>query len=361
MEQIQKHKQKEKEGEKVSPFLIPPQPVLSQTFQTRTRAHIPLVLSQAKTPQELLAEKLWEENGIRIVRSGLQSKDIGELHIGVMEDQRKIQSGIFLDQVAEVYRDIFGHGEPVDRSSWGEYLKCRGCGNKRSVEDVFQVSEYMFLAELEKQEKIENDNSECDDCGEEMELFYDSDKTSQEIRQIFERDNSFGSFLIDSECIPHGFGYGWATSLQDLWKEKWEKSYQYSSLDFDVMMRQLKKRSSLELEAKTTISYIAEVGEIFPVRDGNIDNPFVLTGTFFDNLPDKTKNLPTFLTTHRGLNSYVLLRAGGCREVCTVDDDDRVILEVPNARLAREFSDGARPFYARRSKEIKKILKEIRK
>ena len=48
-----------------------------------------------------------------------------------------------------VFRDIFGHGAPVDKGSWGEYLHCPN-GHRTSIEEAYRTAHYVPLRELER-------------------------------------------------------------------------------------------------------------------------------------------------------------------------------------------------------------------
>lgn len=48
----------------------------------------------------------------------------------------------FIKDLVTCYRDIFGHGAPVDPASWSEYLFCPECHRRYSIGDVFDLTDY---------------------------------------------------------------------------------------------------------------------------------------------------------------------------------------------------------------------------
>lgn len=325
-----------------------------QKIQTRSR--LPLVHpgiigkgSVERRPPDI--HEIAARNGIRIVKSGLTSK-VGELHVGVMEDREKILEGDFLDKLAMTYRDVFGHGEPVDKTSWGEYMRCTSCGAQRSIEDVFDVSEYMFIAELEEERGIPEET--CD-CGCEMELFYDKTDLLQETEELIKKKKSCLAFLYDEKYNISGFSYGWHSSISQIWDEKIGSLYSHSSLVYEDFLRQIKQNSSGKMDSSTEIFYWAEIGQVLPSR--NIESPFLLAGNLFRSISDEDKKQPLVVGVNSKLRSYAFVRAAGGQDICRIDDSKRVLVTAPIHQLEKEYLRG-KLFTQSHRRDILYIMRE---
>ncbi len=328
-------------------------PVDKQKFRTRTRSYLPLLSKEESniSPQKILHEMM-KDNGIRIVKSGLKCKEIKELHIGVMENRKKIQNGDFLDRVTMIYRDIFGHGQPVDEASWGEYMKCNPCGTKKSIEEVFELSEYMFLSELEKNGIPE----QICECGCEMDHFHDHSITNEIIRKDFDEKEMFAVFLIDNEGISHGFSYAWKSTIKNLWEEKLVESYAHSKLDYETYLSNIITNGRENFNENTPIIYWAEIGQTVNARNG--ENPFLLAGTLFQSINNNHQSFPVFVGVNQELRSYAFVRAAGGIDVCRSEDADRVIVCGDTSQFGVEYSLGSK-FSRKHRKVIRSVMKSV--
>ncbi len=304
------------------------------------------------TPSSPEKKKLHEKlakNGIQIVQSGLKAKDKSELHLGIMRDRQTIQNGSFLDQIAILYRDIYGHGQPID-SSWSEYMKCTGCGDKKSIEEVFGLSTYMFVEEVEKEGPPE---VECECCNQPMEVFFPLEKLTQEIRDDFATRDLFAAFLVDDEGKPNGFEYGWNSTVQEVWEDRFQNFYAGSSMTHDKFLADIAKNG--DLTPDSPILYLSEIGHIVSHRTQQ--TPFDLISNFLGHLPNRAKERPILLTTEFGLHSHALLRAAGCWDISHVPDNKRVTMTGCPVVMANEYRLGARPFVRKHGQLLRKLLR----
>lgn len=294
--------------------------------------------------------------GIEIVQTGLSTPHLPSLSVGVMRDRVHIQDGPFLDNVATAYRDVFGHGAPVDKTSWGEYLHCEDCGTNRSIEDAYGIQTYAPIASLEE-DKNNLTSHECQ-CGGKMKLFYPPECICREIRSHFtDREDVFGSFLIDEKTqTPYGFKYAWVDTLQGVWNDKFSHFYKGTQLTYERFLEQTEKNTHGELQEDTKVLYLAEIGLMMPSRSP--ETPFALSGQLLKELPQSVQKLRTLMTMQDGFHSYILARTAGCEDICRVDDSSTIVLSGFPSEMESIYGLPPRDFQRQYGKKIRSVIQE---
>ncbi|EKD47719.1 MAG: hypothetical protein ACD_65C00319G0001, partial [uncultured bacterium] len=161
----------------------------------------------------------FSERGLAINDERFLTQDQQRIFAGHITDQHRLaEDDNLLENWATTYRDVFGHGQPVDKTSWGEYLRCE-CGTTRSIEAVYNRGKYDYLGTLEKDAPLATEEK-CPNCGGALDFFYGTQDLISEIRTRLTQDEFSGAFLVDEKSGIHGFFYAWITTIERLWREK---------------------------------------------------------------------------------------------------------------------------------------------
>ncbi len=266
-----------------------------------------------------------KESGIETITEALHVKGLPDLFVGVLRDKQKFIKSKLIKAVATAFRDIYGHGKPVDNTSWGEYLKCTTCGENQSIEDFYELDTYEHISELEKNGIPKNIS--CPSCKGEMELFWPSDKLIDNMIKQFSEKILFLVTLHDAQGNIYGFEYGFKETIKQAWEDTISKLYKNSSLNYEEYLRQINQKSNGKLKEYTEVIHLVEVGQTLPSRGK--DTFYNLLGTFLnDSIPKEIRETCSGITaTQKGLNAYLISKLAEWGDICEVDDSKTVVLE----------------------------------
>lgn len=266
------------------------------------------------------------DSGIETVRGPIQTKNTPPLWVGVLKNREKIHYGSILEKTVTTFRDIYGHGKPVDKSSWGEYLKCTNdqCKTTLSIENYYHLESYIHLVQLEQNGMP--DHLLCPSCHAPIDIFWNPDVLLMEMRQQFTVKDIFAAFLYDALGNLYGFEYGWVDTVQSAWQEVIARLYRGMGLTYESYLEQLSQNSNRKLKEDTNVFHLVEVGQTVPSR--NQETMFSLVGSFLNEAvrKDALRNMPAIAVSQRGIRSYVFLRVGGFKEACVEEHSDIVVL-----------------------------------
>lgn len=272
-----------------------------------------------------------EQAGIKILADRFNSRD-QELRIGKVQDTSKLLESPFLPRLVEIYRDIYGHGPKVDKSGWGEYVKCANprCEAQLSIEEIYHNATYVPLAELEKPPAPKLPN--CVKCGSAMELFYPPEKLQQQFIQEFNRKAVEIVFLLDSQGTPYGFSYTWEDTLSGIWEAKLASLYRNSGLDLDSFLKQVRLNSQAKIQPDSKITYLAEIAHSFKTRGSD------LFAKMIKNLFESQQiDQPCCFYTQESSRFYLLIVAAGARLVFQEENSPVKILMGANRAFSQAF------------------------
>lgn len=285
-----------------------------------------------------------------------QSKEMADLWIGKLKNSFDLNLHFF-QSLEKSYRDIYGHGKPVDDVSWGEYLKCLQCGKNLSIEAVYQNTRYVLLDFLEREGLAFTPF--C--CEQRMEFFYEPEKLALKMQQQFTRKKIAAVFLYNQENEIFGFAYGWLDTIEKIWEEFFSNFYQHTRLNYNSYLKQLEQKTEGELLSQSQIFYLAELGVSLPARKMEITFKLIesLLKIALENLKYaniQADKISVIASSMPHSNSYKLFRGAGCRELCQTDDFELVVLGGKLEALLKEFSLPPKDFFRKNLGKIKKII-----
>ncbi|MFH0834357.1 MAG: hypothetical protein V2A63_03130 [Patescibacteria group bacterium] len=271
------------------------------------------------------------KNGLEIVKDPFIGKDGRKLVIAVLRNHAKF-GDVMIARLASSYRDIYGHGEPVDKASWSEYLRCQGCQKTRSIEDFYRLTKYQPIEDLEKDGPPEN--IPCPSCEGKMELFWDPKQLVTKIR------NQVQKICLSIICDPNGeriegFEYGWVDTLESAWQETIGELYHSdgSRMDYSEFLRQMVERSQGKIQPGNQFFHLVEAGMRPAVRE----HFFAMFGAFMNaTAPHEMIASGHGITaTQKDSSAAKILQRAGWEITCG-DPDSKIIvcsgpLDVPTA------------------------------
>ncbi|MCT4592508.1 MAG: hypothetical protein N4A36_03980 [Candidatus Gracilibacteria bacterium] len=283
-------------------------------------------------------------------------KELSVLPFSMIPENKK---DLFLVNLSYAYRDIFGHGKSVDKSGWGEYLICNNCSNQKSIEDATGEVEYRFLCDTES--KNTPINSNCDNCGSEMEYFHDPVSIITETRQQMSEKAFYGASIIDDDLRVYGFIYSWIDSVKRIWEEKINDLYNITpdQLKYSDFINQITQKTRGKINESTNVLYLAEVGLIQPAR--NQKALFEMFRAMFSEFEEEVYNIPTLVTSEEDKRSYMLLEGADHDVVCETENYSLKTLSGNVRKLVQEWSLSPDEFFKKHENVIKRWQVRIKK
>ena len=259
----------------------------------------------------------------------------------LVHPEKAVQGELSID-LAPLHRDVFGHGKPVDNQGWGEY---RGTeADSTSIEDAFGTDQYAYLGELESQNP--------DKMGDPEALFHRPSTLISEFQEQLQKPGIRAAFLVDVEGIK-GFSYGWESTPQEIWNEKFEQFFAHTQFDQEQFFEALEAQG---IARDQKLFYFAELGIVKPFR-GNLQIVFDLVA---EMAKDSDPDMPGIASTARGSHTDALFRGSGSVEICAPlsTESNLVILSGPTkGDILERFSLSPVEFLKRFGKNIRSILR----
>jgi hypothetical protein len=227
----------------------------------------------------------------------------------VADPQATARARPLLRRIVAAFRDVYGHGEPVDRGSWGEYLVCAR-RHRRSIEWAYGLASYRPLAAVEHAGAPLPDR--CPDCGAPLAFAYEQGDLMRALAGKM-RDRPFhGALVVDASGGVHGFCYGWIDTVENLWADI---AYLFAATDADAegFLRAVGASTSGGVGPQAGALLVAEVGLTLPYRDEALF--FALARAFFTSLPAAQRDLPALAVSEPDKRAYMYLEAQGYRPV----------------------------------------------
>lgn len=227
-----------------------------------------------------------------------------------------------LDELAWCLRDVFGHGQPVDPASWGEYRRCLTCGDQQSIEKTFNLDHYAQLKGLEATTKLSHwcQSAKCD--GRYTPCFSHREFRAK-LQERFVGKTVCCSIALNSFDEVIGFAYGWVDQLSAIWQET-EFLFGPDAPDQAVFAQSLEHNTVGALTGSSPVLYMSEVGVTLPYRDGAFAKELVRL--MFGALPDWTHGLPAIGISQPDKMGYVQLDAAGHQPVFSCGADETTMM-----------------------------------
>ncbi len=228
----------------------------------------------------------------------------------------------FAKELAWSFRDVFGHGMPVDPSSWGEYLRCSCCGAQRSIEDHYAIADYVPLHALEKAPPVPQP-CPTQGCKGKLSLFYHQQELEQQLLSRFKTKTFCCSLALNASEQVVGFCYGWVDSLINIWKEHAHHFGVDHPCDEDFL-RQVEVSTNGRLTADSQIFFTAEIGISVPYRDPTLAKE--LNRLMFSSIPSHLQNLTTISLSQPDKMGYVFLESTGHQPAFTAGAENMTLM-----------------------------------
>jgi len=213
----------------------------------------------------------------------------------------------FIKDLVTCYRDIFGHGAPVDPASWSEYLFCPECHRRYSISDVFDLTDYAPLAELDEP-RLGIRHCSSASCKGRLEPCYSSEKLTARLTNAMTAYPFFCSVILGQEMRVSGLHYGWVAPLKDLWPD-FAYLYDGTKASEAMFLHSAQSRSSGRFSPDTKVLYMTELGVSLPARDKKLLQGLVRA--FFRSMPEDILALPSVAVSEPDKRGYALLDAAG--------------------------------------------------
>ena len=289
-----------------------------------------------------------------------------EVFAGKMVDQAAIIQGDLLDRIAQLFRDIYGHGKPIDKSSWGEYSRCTDIACERNVEPICigeaaELEGYKFIGEVEADGPV---LTPCPSCSSDTELFWEPLALAKRVRGYFETKNTpetqiFATFLADAKGGIHGFEYGWMDTVQNAWDETISHLFSGTRVTMEEYLRQMKKNSDGKLTPDAQVLHLVEVGQPLPSR-GPDTFQAMIGGLLNSAVPTEIRdNVPSITTVGKGIATYFLTRAAEWVDACTQDDE--AVKNVTLVGSAKAYGEQVDLPAGERNKLLRETMRSLRR
>lgn len=244
-----------------------------------------------------------------------------------------------INEASDFMRWIFAHDYP-------EYAYCVDCdmtlphGKRVSVRDALdmQSDEYISLNQLSNPINL----PDCDDCGNQMELFFDENASYKSFEDKFKEDAGMTLLRNDNKEVV-GLNFAYMRSLREVFKKEWEDYYLYAaketkpeakrSLD-NFLDKVLPVMKNLETELGGDPDQVTPEIPIICSNLIAIDpryrrqrHTFALLLNSFEMVPeDMLKNGFGISESIRGTLMHELCLAAGGKEVAGVFQDEKIDL-----------------------------------
>jgi hypothetical protein len=296
--------------------------------------------------------ELFKDSGLRHTSGPFTRKRVPRLWIGTIEDRRKFVEGRFLGRLIDAYREIFGHGIPVDKKSWGEYAKCQdaACQAKLSFEATYNLESYVYIPDLERNLSCP-DLPRCPSCQSPMTLFYLPHELQAEIWEEFLQHESYGALLVGEDERIYGFSYGWIANFQEIWRRKFQGFYKPASLTFETCREQCQRH----LNCDHQFFYWAESGHLLPARGQ--DTFFAMSRSLLSGILRTRGDIQCIFSTAPSSNAHALLIGAGAKVICSLDDHPLQILSARVSDLWEEWGKTPSRFFRDNRARIEQALR----
>jgi len=213
----------------------------------------------------------------------------------------------FITGLATCYRDIFGHGAPIDPASWSEYLHCPRCHRRYAIGDVYGLDEYQPLAKLDES-KAEGLTCKSTGCEAPLHPSYPLAILKSRLLKAMADYPFFCSLVLSGSDGIAGLHYGWVAPLEELWDDF---AYLYEGTDAtrEMFLHSARCRSKGAFSDKTKVLYMTELGVTLPARDKRLLQGLVRA--FFKSMPLDVIGLPSLAVSEPDKRGYALLDAAG--------------------------------------------------
>jgi len=297
--------------------------------------------------------------GLQIVDGPFQKNGMPNMWTAAITNKRQLESeDQFFVSFANAYRDAFGHGAPVDNiTDWHEYMYCERCGNRKSIEEVYNIDQYQTVEYLER-EKYQT--TTCEDCDINMQYFFQTHNLIKIIRhRLFDKEAAFGSILLDENGRIYGFFLAWIETLQNAWEETWSTFFRENNISLQAFLADAEKNSTGMLLPDTYILHMGEVAQTLPSRHG--DAFFSLLNGMFTAIPNEYLKLMGLGISKPQIRTFLYLIAAGCSETFSIPNfnNQEVILHGPAQKIHDEYALGLRGFIKKHAKLIRQCQKDL--
>jgi hypothetical protein len=308
---------------------------------------------QSAIQNQLRPPVVFENSGLRQKSGPYIVKRLPRLWISTLEDCRTFAEGNFLDQLVDTYRDVFGHGAPVDKKGWGEYARCENlaCIGKLSLESVHGLDSYVYIPDLEKHLPFP-DLPPCPLCQSSMTLFYSPQELRNDLQEDFSCREIYGAFLTSEDGRLYGFSYGWADSLQKIWETKFQEFYRPSDITFQACIEQCQRH----FDCESQLFYWAEGGHLLVARNRNIFS--AMTQSLLSDILSIRGDLQCVFSTIQSSSAHSLMLGAGAKVVCSFGDHPLQILSAKVSDLWEEWMKPPAKFFRDNRIRIQRALKD---
>jgi len=233
-----------------------------------------------------------------------------------------IKDETFVTGLATCYRDIFGHGAPIDPASWSEYLHCPRCHRRYAIGDVYSLDEYQPLAELNER-KAEGLTCKSVGCGALLQPSYPLEKLKNRLLNAMADHPFFCSLALGNGGNIAGLHYGWVAPLEELWDDF---SYLYEGTDATrkMFIHSARSRSAGAFSDETKVLYMTELGVTLPARDKRLLQGLVRA--FFKSMPPEVIDLPSLAVSEPDKRGYALLDAAGHQPLFSISGRNTTVM-----------------------------------
>jgi|GEM_PF-1877159 len=228
----------------------------------------------------------------------------------------------FIAGLATCYRDIFGHGAPIDPASWSEYLFCPQCHRRYSIGETHGLEEYTPLSEL-NESAAQKRTCEGADCEGNLEASYPLEKLKDRLRRALENYPFYCSVVTGKDDSIAGLHYGWVAPLEDLWQD-FAYLYDGSEATKKMFLHAAQSRSGGRFQPQTKVLYMTELGVTLPARDKRLLQGLVRA--FFKSMPPEVIALPSLAVSEPDKRGYALLDAAGHKPLFSVSGRNATVM-----------------------------------
>lgn len=269
-------------------------------------------------------------------KAGMQTVkyiEASDTYISVLRDNSAFIESELPDILADVFRDVYGHGSPVDHNSWGEYLRCHQCGHISSIEDAYDLEAYHYLAELERARQVSRD---CPKCHAELSDFWKKSDLVKKIQSIGQKDHLALALAHNGNNEVLGFEYGWTDTLESAWVDTISTVFTNNEVDWDTYRKTMK--SDFDLNPQDPVFHLVEAGQRLPCRVNFCE----VLGAFLNSAATSYQiNLPAVTITKNNISAYKILKAANWIDVCQSKHSPSVVLLGNVREMAQATQSGS--------------------
>lgn len=288
--------------------------------------------------------------GLQEVAGPFSTKSGQDILIGVVTDPTHVGEKFHAD-FADLFRDVFAHGAPVDPAGWSEYTRCTDCGQQHSLEDAYGLTGYQTVAHTEAGQETTR-MPPCS-CGGTHEFFWPKEQLIQMTRHFF-RKQTFAAFMYGANQDLLGFSYAWIDPLGTVWDERLAQMYGISR---DEFMQQVHRNAGLTPESY--VLHYAETGIALPYRSLNgylgMIRAMLNDVHHKENQHGAIDNLPVIAGLTPDSNSFKVFGGTGCEIICRDQVKGIVTLHDNFSAFHDKFDCTPREFLGRYTSGMKRL------